>query len=261
MLEICFAIVLGFGLTTMSGAALADNLKVDRILIRSMVVLVLLAFISVAPSHGMTLRQVIHYLLFQSFTANTIWLLLGASLAIILQLLEEGHIETLWIKFSPQTAPTPEARAGQRSHSQGFGQRQAVPATLVGTSTQYLIHELDLRTETLIRLAFYAFENKGPRIVTYIESALRLGTGKKQKAFLKIAANSRSRPNPKRIVHRYWRSVNGNTRMGQALFGELCHLANITQNLDGHTIERLKKVGTALKLTPDEMSRALGFMR
>ena len=209
----------------------------------------------------MSLRGTILYLLSQSFVTHTVWLLLGACLAIFIQLFEEGHLETLWVKFSPHTAPTPEAHAGQRSHSQGFGTKQAVPATLVGTSTQYLTQELDLRTETLIRLAFYAFEDKGPRIVTYLESALRLGTGKKQKAFLKIAANSRSRPNPKRLVHRYWRSVNGNTRMSQSLLGELCQLANMTQNLDAKTISRIKKVGTALKLTPNEMTQALSFMR
>ena len=261
MLEICFAIVLGFGLTTMSGAALAENLRVDRILTRSLIALVLLTFISLGPDQGMSLRGTILYLLSQSFVTHTVWLLLGACLAIFIQLFEEGHLETLWVKFSPHTAPTPEAHAGQRSHSQGFGTKQAVPATLVGTSTQYLTQELDLRTETLIRLAFYAFEDKGPRIVTYLESALRLGTGKKQKAFLKIAANSRSRPNPKRLVHRYWRSVNGNTRMGQSLLGELCQLANMTQNLDAKTISRIKKVGTALKLTPNEMTQALSFMR
>ena len=153
MLEICFAIVLGFGLTTMSGAALADNLRVDRILTRSLIALVLLTFISLGPDQGMSLRGTILYLLSQSFFKHTIWLLLGASLAIVLQLIEEGHLETLWIKFSPHTAPTPEAHAGQRSHSQGFGRKQAVPATLVGTSTQYLTQELDLRTETLIRLS------------------------------------------------------------------------------------------------------------
>lgn len=261
MLEICFAIVAGFSLTTTSGAALSDNHIFDRISIKIMVVLVLLTGMSLVPTHGFQVVWVITFLVAESFRTHFMWLLFGASIAIILQLFEDGHLETLWVKFSPHTAPTPEARAGQRSHSQGFGQRRAVPATLVGTSTQYLTHELDIRTETLIKLAFYAFEDKGARSVTYIESALRLGTGNKQKAFLKIAANSRSRPNPKRIVHRYWRSVNGNTRMGQSLFGELCQLANITQNLDGQTVGRLKKAGLALKLTPDEMTHALSFMR
>ena len=49
--------------------------------------------------------------------------------------------------------------------------------------------------------------------------------------------------------------------MSQSLLGELCQLANMTRNLDAQTISRIKKVGTALKLTPDEMTNALSFMR
>jgi len=262
MLEICFAIIMGFGLATISGAALADETRFDRILLNAAVMIILLlAIIALRSGESIGILRLARGLIISSFEQRLGWVLLGASVAILIQLYQEGHFETLWVKFSPETAPTQEARAGQRSRTQGFGRRNTVPATLVGTSTQYLNHELDLRTETLIRLAFYAFEDRGARIVTVLETALRLGTGQRQKSYLRIVAGMRGRPNPKRTVHRYWRSVNGSSRMGQSLFGELCHLANVTQNLDQATINRLCKVGEALKLTPDEMSRSLNFMR
>lgn len=261
MLEICFAIVMGFGSAAIAVDAFGDNPRLDRILLRSAVILVLMATIIVIQSDdAMGVIKMTQNLIVTSLDIQTGWVVLGTVTAILYQVWQEGHIDTLWIRFSPHSAPTREARAGQRSHSQGVI-REAAAGTLVGTSTPYLINELDLRTETLIRLSFYAFENRGARIVTYLESALRLGTGHKQRAFLKIAAETGRRPNPKRIVHRYWRSVNGSSRMGQALFGELCNLAYATQNLDAATIDRLTKVGEALKLTREEMSRSLSFMR
>ena len=262
MIEIVFAIIMGFGLAMISGAALADETRLERIVLQAVaLIVVLLAIIAMRSGEAVGIVQLTQGLIISSFEHRLGWVLLGATMALLIQLYQEGHLETLWIKLSPGTAPTQEARAGQRSHTQGFGARKTVPATLVGTSTQYLTHELDLRTETLIRLAFYAFEQRGARIVTHLEAAMHLGTGQRQRSYLRIVAGIKGRPNPKRTVHRYWRSVNGSSRMGQALFGELCHLANVTQNLDQATVNRLRKVGEALKLTPDEMSRSLSFMR
>ena len=138
----------------------------------------------------------------------------------------------------------------------GF-RKERTPATLVGTSTNYLSAELDLRTETLIRLCYSVFEDRSALTMSRLESALRLGTGRRQKAFHKIVAGHRGRPKTKRIVHRYWRSVNGSSRLSQALFGDLCKLARDTNNGDRATADRLSKVGAALGLTAEEMGRAI----
>ncbi|WP_427451635.1 hypothetical protein [Litorimonas sp. WD9-15] len=261
MLEICFAIIMGFGGAAVAVDAFGDDPRLDRILVRSAVILFFMAVITALRSdNAMGVLKMAQNLIVTSLEFQTGWVVLGAVIAILYQVWHEGHIHSLWVRFSPNSAPTREARAGQRSAVQGARPKVAT-GTLVGTSTPYLTNELDLKTESLVRLSFYAFENRNARTVTHIESSLRLGTGYRRKAFLKIAAETGRRGNPKRIVHRYWRSVNGSSRMGQALFGELCNLARATHNLDDATLARLKKVGLALQLTPDEMSSALSFMR
>ena len=145
---------------------------------------------------------------------------------------------------------------GQRCYEHQMS-RKIVPATLVGSSTQFLSNDLDLKTETLIRLCYFAFEDRGPLMLSRLESNLRLGTGRRQKAFHKIAAGMRGRPDPKRVLHRYWRSVNGSVRMGQALFTELCQLACATGNDDRLTKKRLSVVGLALGLETDVTKRVI----
>jgi len=245
----------------MSGAAMADDARIDLIMLRLFILLVGLAMLAVWQSGGIaSFRRVVMGLVVSGATENFIYLVLGGCIAILLQLFSEGHLTALWVRLHPQTAPTEDVRGGQRARVAGFKQA-TVPSTLVGTSTSYLNEDLDLKTTTLVKLCFFAFSNISPLTISNIESNLRLGTGRKQRAFLKLAAGVRGRPNLKRTVHRYWRSVNGSSRLGQNLFGELCHLAHVTGNLDAGSLTRLKQVGGALQLSPDEMSRALNRLR
>lgn len=239
-----------FGLMT-------DGSRGDRFLIRTLVYILILGWLIGMFDNGITrFDKAIGQQLVSSFTVEIMWMVLGAALALFVQLLAEGHGHNLWVKFHPQSAPTPEAKMGQRCYVTDQN-RRVMPATLVGSATQFLSSDLDLREETLIRLCYFAFEDRGPLMFSRLESSLRVGTGRRQRAFHKIAAGMRGRPNLKRTLHRYWRSVNGSSRMGQALFTDLCRLARETHNRDKATIDRLTIVGAALGLAPEDMGRAI----
>ncbi len=257
MIEAVFSILLGFAIISSLCGLMPDNSKGDRILMRTIASVVILCCLTpLGGGEAMSFRRTILYLITESVTSALPFFILGGMAALCLQLNDEGYLQRAWIKLHPQSAPTPEAKRGQRAQVNGF-QKKHVPATLVGTSTNYLNEELDLRTETLIRLSYSVFEDRGALTMSRLESALRLGTGRRQKAFHKIVAGHHGRPNTKRIVHRYWRSVNGSSRLSQGLFGELCKLAQETNNRDRATISRLSAVGVSLGLTPEEMGRAI----
>ena len=257
MIEVGFAIILGFAIASTVCGLMEDGSRGDRILIKALIWLMVLSFfVAVFKGESVGLRSAVRNLVVGSVITHTLWFCLGGVAAIGFQLFGEGHLYELWIKFHPQSAPTPEAQVGRRANVAGF-RKEKTPATLVGTSTNYLNAELDLRTETLIRLCYSVFEDRGALTMSRLESALRLGTGHRQKAFHKIVAGNRGRPKIKRIVHRYWRSVNGSSRLSQALFGDLCKLARDTNNRDRATNNRLSAVGTALGLNVEEMGRAI----
>lgn len=260
MIEIGFSIILGFAVTSTLCGLIADNSRGDRILMRALAYLAVLTCL-LAYADGKTMGVLGHSLslVITTFTDRIVWFMLGAVLALVVQLLTEGHVQTLWIKFHPQTAPTPEARMGRRALP--AGRSAPVSATLVGTSTEYLNSELDLRTDTLIRLCYYAFEDRGALTMSRLEASLRLGTGRRQKSFHKLAAGLRKRPKLKPTLHRYYRSVNGSARMSQGLFGDLCRLARDTQNRDFATIDRLNQTGLALGLHADDIGRLINGSR
>ena len=257
MIEVGFAIIFGFSVTSTICGLIEDWSRQDRLLIRVLVYLIALSLIVALFTGGsVDIRAHALRLILGSIFVHTLWFLLGSALALSLQVFAEGYLYELWVRIHPQSAPTPEAQMGQRAQVAGFRKNQT-PATLVGTSTEYLKNGLDLRTETLVRLCYSTFEDRGSLMMSRLESELRLGTGRRQKAFYKIVAGHRGRPKTKRIVHRYWRSVNGSSRLSQALFGDLCKLARDTHNRDRATIARLSQVGASLGLTAEEMGRSI----
>ena len=260
MIEIGFAIILGFAMTSTLCGVIADHSRADRILMRALVFIIALSFL-LGLAKGESIGFLAHAksLALMSFLVHYIWLLLGSGLALLAQLIAEGHAYDLWVKFHPQSAPTPEARIGQRAKP--IRSSGPVAATLVGTSTEYLSEGLDLRTDTLIRLCFYAFEDRGALALSRLEANLRLGTGRRQKAFHKLAAGLRGRPNPKSTVHRYSRSINSSLRMSRSLFGDLCRLARDTQNGDAGTVSRLNQIGAALGLPAGDISSLISGSR
>ena len=260
MIEIGFAVILGFALTSTLCGLIADNSRTDRIFIRVIVFIIALSFLlGLTKGEKFTFSGHAHSLVIMSFFVHYLWLMLGAGLALFWQLIEEGHAYDLWVKFHPQSAPTPEARFGQRAKP--VRASGPVPATLVGTSTEYLSEGLDLKTETLIRLCFYAFEDRGALTLSRLEASLRLGTGRRQKAFHKLAAGLRKRPNLKSTLHRYFRSINGSSRMSKSLFEDLCRLARETQNYDAASTRRLTQTGAALDLPAQEIARLINGSR
>ena len=254
MIEVGFSIVLGFAIMSTLCGVIAEGSRGDRILMRVLVYIIVLSLLlSFAKGETVGLLGHTQTLVVQSFIAHFAWTAWGAALAIFAQLVVEGHVYDFWVKVHPQSAPTPEARFGKRARP--TLNSQPACATLVGTSTNYLNSELDLRTDTLIRLCFCTFEDRGALTLSRLESSLRLGTGRRQKSFHKIAAGARRRPSLNRTIHRYWRSVNGSTRMSQSLFAELCCLARETQNWDMATKDRLKSAGRALGVPAGDITK------
>lgn len=257
MIEVGFAIILGFAVSSTVCGLLEDGSRYDRILLRALVYLILLSLLIGLFTGGSPFVMAhVGNLVWGSVLERTIWFGLGAVLALILQVYAEGYFYELWVRFFPGSAPTPEAQMGQRAQVVGF-RKIRTPATLVGTSTEFLKSDLDLREETLIRLCYCTFEDRGGLMMSRLESELRLGQGRRQRAFHKIVAGNRGRAKSKRIVHRYWRSVNGSSRLSQALFGDLCKLARDTGNRDRATVDRLTVVGTSLGLSAEEMGRSI----
>lgn len=260
MIEVGFSIILGFSIASTLCGVVVDGSRGDRTLMRGLGYLVLLSFlIGLARNEGGSLLSHARGLVLISFMEQIGWLMVGAAFAILMQLVAEGHIYDLWIRLHPQSAPTPEARF--RQNAQPRGRVQPVSATLVGTSTEYLKAELDLRTDTLIKLCFYTFEDRGALTLSRLEANLRLGTGQRQKAYHKLAASLPKRPRLKPTLHRYLRSVNGSSRMSQLLFGELCCLAQSTGNRDASTLGRLSQTGLGLGLSDDEVRRLMSGAR
>lgn len=260
MIEVGFSIILGFAIVSTLCGVMADGSRGDRILMRALVYAIVLSCL-IGYLHGDNTSVLRHAqnLVLLSFMEHIAWLSLGAALAIFVQLIAEGHAYDLWVKLHPQSAPTPEARFRQRAVP--VGHSKPIAATLVGTSTQYLNVELDLRTDTLIRLCFCTFEDRGALTLSRIESDLRLGTGRKQKAFHKLAAALPRRPKLKPTLHRYCRSINGSSRLSRALFADLCRLAQVTGNRDVTTANRLTQTGLVLGVAEDEVRRMINGSR
>lgn len=261
MVDILSAILVGYAFGAVLCGLLDDDNAQSKALIRVALLLIIISVLTIVRSGGQAgFISGVQGLIEGAIYDHLFWFILGCAGSAFVTLLNEGYFYALWIRLHPESAPTQDVGAGQRARVAGFAQK-AVPATLVGTSTGYLAQDLDLRTETLVRLCYCTFDDVSAFSLAKIESHLRLGTGRKQKAFHKLVAGLRGRPDPKRTVHRYWRSVNGSSRMGSNLFGDLCDLAYNTGNLGGGTIARLRKVGKALKLTPEEMTRSLSRVR
>lgn len=257
MIGVGFSIFLGFAVNSIVCGLIANGSQTKHVVIRKLVGVLAIC---------VCLRFLHERLLGKSAsdeasgavisTEMLLWFALGAAIAIAIQLVVEGSFHSLWVKIHPQSAPTPEARFGQRA--QPVRRNGPVAATLMGTSTDYLNSELDLRTETLIRLCFYAFEDRGPLTLSLMEASLRLGTGRRQKVFHKLAAGIGRHSNLKQITHRFSRSVNGSSRMTKNLFSDLCRLSRETRNQDRSTNERLVQVGLCLGLSRED---ADGLMR
>lgn len=260
MIEGIFAFVFGFALiATLVGAVWQED-TLNSILTKSMIALVSLAAFGFFNFEFGDPVEEFMLLVFNALSQDFYFLLGGGVCAVLWALYRDGTFVDWWSALHPQTAPTDFARAGKPS---GFTNRHSstMAATLVGTSTPFLMSEFDLRSDTLVKLAFYAFSDSSSRTLFFLERALGASNGKRQKELQKIVAGLRGRPDLRRTIHPYWRAINGNHAAARKIFGDLCQLAKETDNTDRKTVDRLMRVGLTLRLSHEDMTRAILLLR
>jgi len=259
MIEILYAVVFGFALVGGGVLVVSDtDRKWDRLVF---VLLFALPILKMYLDTDLFWRSVLFGLLYGSVTTHLNYFIIGTLAAILLVLHEEGTYVWLWRRIHPSSAPTDEIGAGQRGHVSRQG--PAMSSALMGTSTDmFSVPGLDVKTVALIRLSFFAFKKINRNTIIGIESALRLGDGRRYKAFHSIAADSQHRRvSLTDIVHPYWRAINGNHASARMMFVELCQIAHNTANTDKKTIGNLTKIGQALGLSPQDMGSAIAKLR
>ena len=259
MIEVLYAVVFGFALVGGGVLAVSDT---DRKWNRLFFVLFFaLPILKMYLDTDLYWRGAFYSLLRESVTTQLNYFILGVIAAIGLVLHEEGTYLWIWRRIHPQSAPTAEIGVGQRGYvsRQGSG----MSAALMGTSTSmFSVPGLDVKTVALIRLSFFAFKNVNRKTIIGLESSLRLGDGRRYKAFHSIAADMQHRRvSLTEIVHPYWRAINGNHSSARVMFRDLCQIARSTGNTDKKTINNLVKIGQALGLSPQDMGVAIGNAR
>jgi len=185
-----------------------------------------------------------------------------AGIVLIFGLLHaEGAIHWVWRRVHPQSAPTDDIKAMSRGQSAQPG--QAMPSTLMGSSTgMFSVVGLDVKTVALIRLSLFALKNFNNKTIIGIESHLKLGDGRRYRAFHKIVAETQtSRIGLTDIVHPYWRAINGNHAAARKMFAELCKIVGGTGQAHNSVIDRIVEIGQALGLSPRDMGVAISQLR
>jgi len=259
MVEIIYAVIFGFALVGAGVLVVSDtDRKWDRLIF---VLMFALPILKMYLDTDIYWKAVFLQLIFGSVTTHLNYFIVGLLAAIALVLHEEGTYEWLWRRIHPQSAPTADIGAGQRGHFSPQG--STMSSTLMGTSTQmFSVPGLDVKTVALIRLSFFAFKNMNRKTIIGIESYLKLGDGRRYKAFHSIAAEVQGRRiDLTEIVHPYWRAINGSHASARIMFTDLCKIAQDTANTDKKTVNSLVKVGQALGLSPEDMGLAIGKMR
>jgi len=185
-----------------------------------------------------------------------------AGIALIVGLLNaEGVINWVWRRVHPQSAPTDNIKAMTRGQSVQLGSK--MPSTLMGASTgMFSVADLDVKTVALIRLSLYALKNFNSKTIIGIENKLRLGDGRRYRAFHKIVAETQTtRIDLKDVVHPYWRAINGNQAAARKMFSELCQIVHGTGQTNKTVVNRMVEIGQALGLSPQNMGVAIGQLR
>ncbi|WP_409433519.1 hypothetical protein ACJ3XI_03150 [Litorimonas sp. RW-G-Af-16] len=130
--------------------------------------------------------------------------------------------------------------------------------TLVGTSTNYLRdHDLDLRTQTLIKLSYYACSQANNALLSTLEKTQNCAYGQRQKNFQTLISSISTRPNLKQIIRPFKKAESHHVRAMMSLFTELCELARVSRNTDDATMGRLIKIGRVLGLSDEDMGTAI----
>lgn len=173
----------------------------------------------------------------------------------------EGTIHWIWRRVHPSSAPTDNIKAMTRGKI--YRDSPNMSSALMGTSTSmFSVAGLDVKTIALIRLSLFALKNFNSKTIVGIESALRLGDGRRYSAYHSLVAEAQTRSySLVDIVHPYWRAINGNHAAARIMFTELCQIIRTTDQSNKQTINRIIKIGQALGLSTEDMGLAVGNIR
>lgn len=261
MLEVLYAFILGFAVVGNGVMVVSDTDRKWQWLALALIFILPLINMYVSSLAISSLKATIINLVMTSITTHLGYFLVGAVLAILMVLYEEGTFEWIWRRLHPATAPTEFIKAGHRG--QRVPKSTVMSSALMGSSTgMFAVKGLNVKTIALVRLALAAFSKVDSRVVVGIESSLKLGDGRRYKAFHQlISENQTRRQNIKDIVHPYWREINGNHASARKMFTSLCQLARDTRNTDKATVNRLVQIGQSLGLSPEDMGLAIHQLR
>jgi len=96
MIEVGFAIILGFAIASTIFGLMEDGSQGDRILMRALIYLIVLAtIVAIFSGQGGGLRSTTVSLALGSIFEHTLWFLGGAVMALCFQLVVEGHLYEL----------------------------------------------------------------------------------------------------------------------------------------------------------------------
>jgi len=261
MLEIIFALVLGFGGMAMGCFAIMD--QDDGIQSAGTVaiggVLALAVILGLQENGFVNPRDMLMFLIGEAVTTHLALLVTGAGLGMMFVLYLEGRLTWLWRRIHPATAPTDFIRAGQGGTS--VQPRAKISAALMGTSTaNFAVQGLDVKTTALIKLSLFAFKRNRHTIIS-VENALRLGDSRRYHAYQKLVADANYQNCLEDIIHPYWRAINGNHSSARLMFTNLCQLARDSRNTDRRAVNRLMQIGQSLGLSSEDMGSAIGNIR
>ena len=261
MIEVLYAFVLGFAVVGNGVMVVSDTDRKWQWLSLALIFILPVLFIYFSAGPTGSLKAVIISLILSSLGTHLAYFLLGATLAIFVVLYEEGTYAWVRRLIHPESAPTELLKAGQRGQREVRG--KPMSSALMGTSTaMFAVQGLDVKTVALVRLALAAFSKVDSRVVVGIEASLKLGDGRRYKAFHQLVSESQSRRQGiKDIIHPYWREINGNHASARNMFTSLCQLARDTRNTDKKTVSRLVTIGQSLGLSPENMGLAINQLR
>jgi len=261
MIEILYALILGFALVGNGVLTVSDTDRKWGWLTLILILILPLIQMLTVPNVSGSLKELIISLIMTSLSTQMNYFILGVISAIILVLYEEDTIGWLWRRIHPESAPTMDIKAGHRGQP---AQKVAMmSSTLMGSSTRmFSVEGLDVKTTALVRLALVAFDKIDRSVVIGIESSLKLGDGRRYRAFQQLVGEStNNKQNIRDIIHPYWRSINGNHASARNMFTALCQLARDIKKTDKKTVNRLVKIGQSLGLSPEDMGLAIAQIR
>lgn len=261
MVEMIFALVLGFGGMAMGCFAVMDQddgiQSAGTIAIGGTLALaVILAF---KDGGFVNPRDMLMYLMGEAFTTHLAFLVTGAGLGMLLVMYLEGTFA--WLARRVHKAYAPANAIGSGPHGGAIQAQPKTSAALMGTSTAgFAVQGLDVKTTALIKLSIYAFKRNRATIIA-IENALNLGDERRYHAYQKLVADADYQNNLEDIVYPYWCAINGNHSSARLMFANLCQLARDSRNTDRRVVARLMQIGQSLGLSAEDMSLAIDKMR